>query len=189
MMLEKEMLKLLKQMISEDRLNHSLGVRDTAIELAKIYEIDLKKARIAGLLHDCAKGLSNNNLLKKAEKFGIVIDGVTIIVPPLLHGPVGAEFAKRKFKINDEEILNAIRIHTLGSEEMTSLEKIIFLADYIEPNRKCSGLDKLRKIARSNLDLAVRKACDRTLKFHLDNHDVIHPQTLATRNAFLRKGG
>lgn len=188
-MLEAEMIKLLKKMVSSKRLKHSLGVRDVAIDLAKRYGVEVRKARIAGILHDCAKGISNNHLLKKARKFGIVVDDVIISVPALLHGPVGAELAKRKFEIDNEDILNAIRIHTLGAEKMNILEKIVFLADYIEPNRNCSGLDELRKKAKSNLDLAVRMACDRTLQYHLDSQEIIHPQTLATRNAFLRKGG
>jgi predicted HD superfamily hydrolase involved in NAD metabolism len=97
--------------------------------------------------------------------------------------------AKEKFNIRDEEILNAIRIHTLGADEMTVLDKIIFLADYIEPNRTCSGLDKLREKVKFDLDVAIRIACDRTLRYHLRKQDLIHPQTLATRNAFIRKGG
>ncbi|MBM7623119.1 bis(5'-nucleosyl)-tetraphosphatase (symmetrical) YqeK [Sporohalobacter salinus] len=188
-MIEKKMIELLQEMISPDRLKHSLAVRDVAIDLAKKYGIEVKKVRIAGLLHDSAKGISNDNLLKMAEEFGIVIDDVIRSVPGLLHGPIGAELAKKEFGIEDEEILNAIRTHTLGAEEMTMLEKIIFIADYIEPNRTCAGLDELRKKARVDLDQAIRVACDRTLKYHIRNDDLIHPQTLATRNAFLRKGG
>ncbi|KXS43805.1 MAG: metal dependent phosphohydrolase [Candidatus Frackibacter sp. T328-2] len=187
-MLEVERIDKLKEMISPKRLGHSLGVRDTAIDLAKIYGVNPQKARIAGLLHDCAKGITNNNLLKMADEFGIVIDGVIKKVPALLHAPVGAELAKREFEVDDEEILNAIRVHTLGSEEMNPLEKVILLADYIEPGRSCPGINEVRKMAKGNIDLAIRIACDNTLTYHLNNQELIHPQTLLTRNAFLRKG-
>ncbi|ADL12121.1 bis(5'-nucleosyl)-tetraphosphatase (symmetrical) YqeK [Acetohalobium arabaticum] len=188
-MTEREKIRLLQEMISQKRLKHSLAVRDVAVDLAKEYGADIKKARTAGLLHDSAKGISNDNLLQMAQEFGIVVDDVISTVPSLLHGPIGAKLVQKEFGIEDKEILNAIKIHTLGAEEMTILEKIIFIADYIEPNRTCAGLDELRKKARVNLDSAIRIACDRTLKYHIRNEDLIHPQTLATRNAFLRKDG
>ncbi len=183
---EKEVVEKLKSMINENRLEHSLGVRDTAIKLAKEYGTDVKKARWAGLLHDCAKSISNNHLLKKANEFGIVVDDICQRVPALLHAPVGAEIAKREFDITDKEILDAIRFHTLGSEAMTKLAKVLFLADYIEPNRSCSAIDKLRvKVKDKPLNDAVRIACESTIKYHLKEGELIHPQTIITRNHLL----
>lgn len=184
-MKEAELLARLEKRLSPARFEHSLGVRDTAMKLAIEYGAEVEKARLAGLLHDCAKNITNKNLLQKAKEFGIVIDEVMKLIPSLLHGPIGAEIAKKEFEIEDQAILNAIKNHTLGAAEMTLLEKIIFLADYIEPNRDCPGLKKLRKYATKDLDLAIRMACDQNLDYHLRKKILIHPQTLITRNAFL----
>ncbi|WP_027338629.1 bis(5'-nucleosyl)-tetraphosphatase (symmetrical) YqeK [Halonatronum saccharophilum] len=185
-MKEEKAIEILSQMISEDRLKHTLGVRDTAIKLAKIHSVDQEKARWAALLHDCAKGIPNNILLKKAEEFAIVIDDIYKKVPALLHGPVGAEIAKNKFRIEDEEILRAISCHTLGSEEMSQLDKVIFLADFIEPNRNCEAIETLReKVKGESLDKGVRMACENTIRYNLTLGRIIHPQTILTRNSLI----
>jgi len=189
-MTEEEALERLKSMLSKDRLKHVLAVKEEAVKLAKRFGVDVDKARWAGLLHDCAKELSNNNLLKKAEEFGIVISDVYNDEPALLHAPVGAEIAKRKFGIEDEEILSSIRVHTLGSSDMSTLDKVVFLADHIEPNRECETIDRLREHIKRDtqgktLDEAVRTACEDTIRYHLDLGEMIHPQTIKTRNALL----
>ena len=189
-MSEEEVIEKLEGMISKDRLEHVLAVKKEAVRLAKRFEVDVDKARWAGLLHDCAKGLSNNILLKKAKKFGIVISDTCKEEPGLLHAPVGAEIAKREFGIDDEEILHAIEIHTLGSSEMSTLDKVVFLADHIEPNRECETIDRLREHIKRDtkgrtLDDAVRTACEDTVRYHLDLGENIHPQTIRTRNALL----
>ncbi|MGM0471876.1 MAG: bis(5'-nucleosyl)-tetraphosphatase (symmetrical) YqeK [Bacillota bacterium] len=186
-LLEQEIIKKLQQMISQARLEHSLGVRDTAADLAEIHGVDCSRARQAGLLHDCAKGISNDNLLQRADEFGIVVDSIVREVPSLLHAPVGAKLAEHKFGVADQAVLRAIKLHTLGAPEMSKLEQIIFIADYIEPHRAISGLEQLRDLAEQDLTTTVQQICDRTLEYHLENHQLIHPQTLATRNAFLRK--
>ncbi|GAB6100227.1 bis(5'-nucleosyl)-tetraphosphatase (symmetrical) YqeK [Halanaerocella petrolearia] len=183
---EEETIIKLKEMISDSRLQHSLGVKETAIRLAKKYGANIEQAKWAGLLHDCAKGVSTKELLQKAKEFGIVIDSVCQKVPALLHAPVGAKLASEKFKITDQEILQAISLHTLGSSEMTSLDKIVFLADYIEPNRDCQAIDQLRaKVKDKPLDEAVRIACENTIKYNLKQEAIIHPQTIETRNVLL----
>ncbi|AGB41827.1 putative HD superfamily hydrolase of NAD metabolism [Halobacteroides halobius DSM 5150] len=185
-MTEEEIIRKLKDMISTKRLKHSLGVRNTAVKLASRYNVSTKKARWAGLLHDCAKGFSKKLLLQKAKEFGIVIDSVCQKIPALLHGPVGAQLVKRRFKISDQDILQAISLHTLGSPQMNDLDKIIFLADYIEPNRDCKAIDKLRaKVKGQPLNEAVRIACDNTIRYNLEQEAIIHPQTIETRNSLL----
>ena len=189
-MTEEEALEKLKGMISKDRLKHVLAVKEEAVRLANRFGVEEDKARWAALLHDCAKELSNNNLLKKAKEFGIVISDVYKDEPALLHAPVGAEIAKREFEIEDEEILNSIRVHTLGSSDMSTLDKVVFLADHIEPNRECETIDRLRKHIRRDtkgktLDEAVRTACEDSIRYHLDLGEMIHPQTIKTRNALL----
>ena len=189
-MTEEEAIEKLKGLISEDRLEHVLAVKNEAVRLAKRFGVDVEKARWAGLLHDCAKGLSNNNLLQKAKEFGIVISDVYKDEPALLHAPVGAEIAKREFGIEDEEILKAIKVHTLGSSKMSTLDKVVFLADHIEPNRECETIDLLRKHIKKDtkgrtLNDAVRTACEDTIRYHLDLGETIHPQTIKTRNSLL----
>ena len=131
-----EMCRKLKQKLNDKRYIHSIGVEYTAANLAFLYGEDVKRARIAGLLHDCAKCIPTDEKLKKAKKLGIPINSSEKANPDLLHGKLGAYYAKEKFGIKDEEILSAITYHTTGKPEMTLLEKIIFVADYIEPNRK-----------------------------------------------------
>ena len=189
-MTEEEAIKELKQRVSNDRLEHVLAVKDEAVRLAKRFGVDVEKARWAGLLHDCAKGLSNNILLKKAKEFGIVISDVYKDDPALLHAPVGSELAKREFGIEDEDILEAIKVHTLGSSNMSALDKVVFLADHIEPNRECETIDRLREHIKKDtkgrtLDDAVRTACEDTIRYHLDLGESIHPQTIMTRNSLL----
>ncbi|OCL25241.1 phosphohydrolase [Orenia metallireducens] len=185
-MTENQAIERLSTMIGEKRLKHTLGVRDTAIELAKEHNVDVEKARWAALLHDCAKKISNNLLLQRAEEFGIVIDDICKRVPALLHAPVGAEIAKREFGIDDEDILNAISLHTLGHKDMTTLDKIIFLADYIEPNRDCKAINQLREdIEGKSLDEAIQMACENTIKYNLEEGRVIHPQSIELRNSLI----
>ena len=187
---EQKILKKLQKRLSEDRIQHVLAVKEDAVGLAEKYGVQKEKAKWAALLHDCAKELSNDILLQKAEEFGIVIDNVFSNEPELLHAPVGAEIAKREFGIKDSDILEAIRAHTLGSGDMSTLDKVIYLADHIEPNRSGNGIDKLRKhikndIKGRNLDDAVRIACEDIIRYHLDLGEIIHPQTVAARNSLL----
>ncbi|MGM0502139.1 MAG: bis(5'-nucleosyl)-tetraphosphatase (symmetrical) YqeK [Bacillota bacterium] len=189
-MTEEEVVEKLSQRVAEGRLEHILAVRDEAVRLAKRFDVDVDQARWAGLLHDCAKGLSNNILLQKAKEFGIVISDVYQDEPALLHAPVGAELAKREFEIEDEAVLQAIRVHTLGSADMSQLDKVVFLADHIEPNRECETVDRLREHIKRDtkgrtLDGAVRTACEDTIRYHLDLGESIHPQTIVTRNSLL----
>jgi len=187
---KEEAIEKLKERISEDRLEHVLAVKNEAVKLAQRFGVDETQASWAALLHDCAKGLSNNILLKKAEEFGIVISGVYQDEPALLHAPVGAKLAREEFEIEDEAILEAIRVHTLGSNTMSTLDKVVFLADHIEPNRECETIDRLREHIRRDtrgrsLDDAVRTACEDSIRYHLDLGESIHHQTIETRNSLL----
>ena len=128
---EEEIIKRLKAILSSKRYQHSLGVRDTAVKLAQLYGVDLGKASLAGLVHDWAKDLTDELLLKKAEQFGILVDNICLVCPNLLHGPVGAELISRELGIQDQEIREAVAQHTMGSEKMSTLAKIIFVADYV----------------------------------------------------------
>jgi predicted HD superfamily hydrolase involved in NAD metabolism len=180
-----EIKKILKSKLKRKRYVHSLGVQKTAEQLAKIHNESVTKASIAGLVHDCAKNLSGKELLNYAKQFDILVDGVTKIQPELLHGAIGAEIAKRELCIEDDEILNAIRFHTTGKAKMTLLEKIIYLADYIEPNRNFNGVETLRKVALSDLDQATLMAFNNTIKYVVSNNGLLHPTTIFARNDLL----
>ena len=131
-----EIKNYLKENLSSERYFHTLGVMEEAVELAKRYNIDIKKAEIAGLLHDNAKCMTKEDLRKFIDNHLPDMDKNELKNYKTLHAPVGAYFAKEKFKISDPEIISAIRWHTLGRVNMTTLEKIVFLADKIEKNTR-----------------------------------------------------
>lgn len=170
-------------------MRHSLGVSKTAEELALRFCADPVKARTAGLLHDCARELANKTLLKYAESFGILVNDVEQAHPTLLHGPVGAYLVRHEYGLSDEEILGSIYWHTTGRPCMTVLEKIIFLADYIEENRHFPGVELLRDLAKTDLDKAVLAGYDMTLRHIIDQGGIIHTSSVEGRNYLLLKGG
>ena len=138
--LPEKLKKKLSRNLSERRYEHTLGVAYTAACLAMRFGADPLKAEIAGLLHDCAKEFSEKELLKLGEKYGYHFEDYELEAPQVLHAVIGPYIAKDKYGVDDPEILSAIRWHTTGRGDMTLLEKIVFTADYIEPNRfKASG--------------------------------------------------
>ena len=163
-----KMQRKLKKELDDDRYRHTLGVMYTSASLAMRYGADLEKAQVAGLLHDCAKCIPNEKKIKMCEKYQIPISRVEQGAPFLLHSKLGACLAKMKYEVADEEILQAIVWHTTGKPEMTLLEKIVFLADYIEPMRwKASNLEEIRRMAFLDLDRAVYMTLRDTL-FYLE---------------------
>ncbi|HCX65877.1 MAG TPA: phosphohydrolase [Eubacteriaceae bacterium] len=183
----KEMQKQLKSMLSEKRWDHTLGVVETAKELAVHYKINEEKAEIAALCHDCAKEFSKNQLLEYVREYQIPVDEVTLYEPELLHGPVGRVVAKEELGITDEEVLEAIENHTTGDVDMSMLEKIIYLADFIEPTRQYQGVEALRSLAFENLDHALIQSFDNTIAYVISLHSVLHPKTIKARNQLIIK--
>ena len=163
---------ILKNTISDHRMHHTAGVIETAIRLAHDNHIDTTKARLAALLHDCAKYLPPDELINRSK------DSFQII--PVLHAEVGAQLAEEVYGINDPDILHAIRLHTTGDVGMTELDKIIYLADMIEPSRNYPGVEELRSV--SDLNKAVYLALKRTLKYTEESGSAIHPATLRAIN-------
>lgn len=155
-----EIKNYLKENLSYERYFHTLGVMQEAIELAKRYNADIKKAEIAGLLHDNAKCMTKEDLRKFISENLPDLDKNELKNYKTLHAPVGAYFAKEKFKISDPEIISAIRWHTLGRVNMTLLEKIVFLADKIEKNtRDIEYRNQIIKILDENEgELGLNKA-------------------------------
>lgn len=161
-----KMSRKLKKELDDDRYRHTLGVMYTSAALAMCYGADLEKAQVAGLLHDCAKCIPNEKKIRLCEKHQIPVSRVEQGAPFLLHSKLGAFLAKTKYEVEDEEILQAIVWHTTGKPEMTLLEKIVFLADYIEPMRwKASNLEEIRRMAFQDLDRAVYMTLRDTLHY------------------------
>ncbi|HAE61084.1 MAG TPA: ribosome silencing factor [Eubacteriaceae bacterium] len=185
-----ELLKAeVENMITDKRYKHSLGVVESAIKLAERYGCDLKKTMIAAILHDCAKSFSREQMMDVLQKNGLKIDEVTYFETQLMHGVVGSILAKEKFGVDDEQILSAIRYHTTGKKNMTLLEKIIYLSDFIEPGRRYPGVDKLRKLAMKDLDEAMIQAFDNTIKYVVSLDSVLHPDTIEARNYLIMERG
>lgn len=154
----------MKKVLEPKRYEHTLGVAYTAANLAFVYEVDVKKAMVAGLLHDCAKCLSHQKRISVCKKNEIEISQVEMENPVLLHAKVGALFAKDKYGVADEDIINAILYHTTGRPDMGILEKIIYVADYIEPHRKkLPKLFEIRKLAFSDIDMAIYMILENSL--------------------------
>lgn len=151
-----EMRDKLKNKLTDKRFEHSLGVEYTAGTMAFVYGVDLEKALTAGLLHDCAKYVPNEKKIHKCEKRGIPISQCEYDNPELLHAKLSAVYAEEKYGVTDKEILSAICYHTTGKPAMTALEKIIYIADYIEPNRNMlPEMEQIRREAYENLDLCL----------------------------------
>lgn len=168
--------------IGINRYKHSYRVMKTAIKLAKKYDVDENKATIAALLHDCGKFEDSNNLLKRVNDFDIILDNVMKSSIELIHGPLGAMIAREDYNIKDIEILDSIYYHTTGRENMTLLDKIIFIADYIEPGRIFPEVDKVRQLAFIDLDKSIILAMDNTIKYLIDKNSLIHLDTVKGRN-------
>ena len=185
--MEREALMQAVQMrMSERRFQHVLGVEETAIALAERFGASLEKASIAALTHDYAKERSD-------EEFELAIDqGDYEEKAELLkygnaiwHGLVGADFVRQELKISDDEILTAIRLHTTGAAEMSLLDKIIYVADYIEPGRNFPGVEDARVIAFSDLDQAVAFETKHTLAHLIESETPVYPKTIETYNRWV----
>lgn len=170
------------QSIGIKRYEHSLRVVDTAVKLGKIYNADIEKVKTAALLHDCAKLQEEISLLKKISHFDIILDDIMQKNKDLIHGPLGSKIAEIEYGVLDKEILDAIFYHTIGRANMTLLDKIIYIADYIEPRRNFPGVDEIRAIAFKDLNRSILMAMDNTILFLIKNDNLIHPNTFEARN-------
>ena len=184
-----EIIKKLKATLKESRFNHTLGVADTAAELAKHYGADENKAYLAGLLHDSAKNLSDDELFALCDKYNIPLSEDDRKAPPIIHSYVGAFLAKEEYGIKDSEILDAIYNHSTGCENMSLLSKIIFVADMTEPGRKdFPGLSEIRKLMYEDLDKALVASMDANISYTKMKGAFLHPGTLKARDFVLAKG-
>ena len=176
----------LKQNLSEKRYIHSIGVMEMSEELAKIYNVDVETAKIAGLLHDIAKEMPKEEMLKYVKENNIEITEVESINVGILHGKIGADLAKKKYNVS-EQIQKAIEYHTTTHPDMDTLAKIVYVADKIELNRKSDKFDVEieRKIAKENLDKALLLILDNTTKYLIENNRLLVLESIETRNKLL----
>ena len=173
-------MKKLSAILSEKRYNHSVGVMNTAIELAKTHNADEEKAAIAGILHDCAKYMKSEELYNYCIDNDIALTEAETKAKQLIHSRLGMTFARDIYGVEDEEILSAILYHTTGRDNMTKLEQIIFVADYIEPNRKyLDGLEYIREVSYKDLNRACALILEKTINYlENDTDNYIDPMSL-----------
>lgn len=175
--------QIVKKRLKIARYEHTLRVEETAVELAKRYKESTEKAALAGILHDIAK-CDPTHQLKDSIYFYQLPKTLFNYNKELWHGPVGARVVEKDYGVTDQDVLNAIYYHTTAREKMSKLEKIVFVADYIEPGRKFPGVDEVREIVNKDLDLAAQKVLKNTI-IHLVNKDIkVYPDTFLAYNQF-----
>jgi nicotinate-nucleotide adenylyltransferase len=179
------MQRKLKKTLDEDRFEHTMGVRYTCAALAMRYSYDVEKAQVAGLLHDCAKCIPDKTKLKLCKKYKIEVSPAEKKSPYLLHAKLGAYLAKEEYDVKEEEILSAIACHTTGKAQMSLLDKILYIADYIEPNRNAApDLDEIRQLAFQDLDETMYEILKGTLDYLKEKGKEIDPMTRIAYEAF-----
>lgn len=181
----KEALQIVKKRLSGPRYDHTVRVLEMALNLAKQYGADEKKTEIAAIFHDYAK-LHPISELKAIIMEQKLDSRLLDYHSELWHGPAAAFIVQEEMGIHDGDVINAIRYHTTGRAGMSILEKIIYLADYIEPGRQFPGLDEVRDLAETDLDLALKKAIGNTIKFLIDKSAQIFPDTFEAYNDLVK---
>lgn len=185
----RQLQKELKKDLKKDRFEHTIGVMYTAASLAMRYGADLEQSLTAGLLHDCAKAYSVEEQIEYCKKKKIQLTSGELAMPALIHAKMGAYLAKHRYKIDDSDVIHAIRWHTTGRPDMTLLEKIIYIADYIEPNRKMiPALPEIRTLAFQDLDRAVASSAKGTLKHLSSCKAEADPMTVDTYQYYKKEG-
>lgn len=176
---------LIKNRLSQKRYIHSVNVAKEAVNLAQIHGADTEKAYIAGILHDICKEESPENQLQIIEKYGITVDGYTLQSHKLYHAKAGAAFVKGELGIEDEDIINAILYHTTARENMSLLEKIIYLADYIGEDRSYNGVEEMRSETKKSIMDGMIFALKFTMQDLSGRELIIHPDTFNAYNQYI----
>jgi predicted HD superfamily hydrolase involved in NAD metabolism len=176
-----EALKIVKEQLTDHRYQHTLGVMETAIALAKQYGADEKKAEMAAIFHDYAKFRPKDEMKQIILTKNFPQD-LLHYHAELWHAPAGAYLVEKEAGIKDKEVLDAIRYHTSGRPGMTLLEKVIYLADYIEPGRHFPGVDEVRALAKENFDTALIQAVKNTILFLMKKNQPVYPDSFKTYN-------
>jgi len=181
--------KSIKEYLSNKTYKHALGVKDTAIKLSEIYGCSKEKAETASLLHDIARDIPLSNMRQILKESGFWSSSHSPVVedPLLLHAYAGKIIAKQRFGTQDEEVLKSIELHTTGGESMSVLDKVIFVADFIEPGRAFYGVEKARILAYKNLDKTVLYIYKFILRHLLSRELFICKNTLLGYNEIIMK--
>lgn len=186
--MNQQITKIRRKLIAEldkERYEHTLGVMYTAASMAMCHGTDVEQALLAGLLHDCAKCIPGENKIKMCEKYHLNVSEVERENPSLLHAKLGAFLAAKKYHIEDKEIINAIASHTTGHPHMTLLEKIIYIADYIEPGRpELANMEEVRQLAFRNIDECLYRILEDSLEYLNRLSKPIDPMTEKTYNYY-----
>ncbi len=178
----------LQSSLSIERYIHTMGVVKTALRMAGIYNADVDKVHTAALLHDCAKDFPAEMKRRFCKEFHVPVDDIMLSCIDLTHPFLGAEVAKREYGVEDEEALDAIRYHTTGRKNMGIIEKIVFLADYIEPNRKnFEGLEEAREICFKDIDKAMALVLRQTVEYVKERKRPLHPLSLEALSYYENK--
>lgn len=172
--------------LSEKRKKHVYGVAETAGKLAEQYGCDPKKAESAALFHDMFRSTPVEVLNMYVRQLGL--DKVYLDNANLAHGPVAAVIMERDYGISDPDLLNAVRYHTTGRAGMSLLEKVVYLADAIEPGRVYPGIDEIRELAQKSLDQACLRSMERSIAYIQERGLFLHPDTVSARNDLIKKG-
>ena len=186
--MNQQITKIRRKLIAEldkERYEHTLGVMYTAASMAMCHGADVEQALLAGLLHDCAKCIPGENKIKMCEKYHLNVSEVERENPSLLNAKLGAFLAAKKYHIEDKEIINAIASHTTGHPHMTLLEKIIYIADYIEPGRpELANMEEVRHLAFRNIDECLYRILEDSLEYLNRLSKPIDPMTEKTYNYY-----
>lgn len=181
-------LKIVKEQLTDHRYQHTIGVMETAISLAERYGANEEKAEKAAIFHDYAKFRPKEEMKQIIIEQGMPSE-LLLYNSELWHAPVGAFLVQKEVGIEDEEILDAIRFHTSGRVNMTLLEKVIYLADYIEPGRHFPGVEEVREMAKENLEQALIKSIQNTILFLMKKGQPVFPATFHTYNDLIMRQG
>ncbi len=184
---DNEFKEILKNRLTEKRYIHSLNVADSAKQLAKLYGYDEEIAYTAGLIHDCCKDTPAGLQLSYMLENGVELSEYELGVAKLYHSICGSVFVKKEFGIDNQDIINAVRYHTTGRKNMSLLEKIIFIADFISDERDYNGVEIMREKAVKSLDEAIVEGLSFTIKDLIDQGRIIHPDTLDAYNDAMMK--
>jgi predicted HD superfamily hydrolase involved in NAD metabolism len=177
----------LSENLSPARFKHVMGVRETAVDLAKRHGIDADQAELAALLHDCAKERPDDELLALAKRHGLEVDGHEQQTPGLLHGKVAPFVAAEQFGVSDETVFDAMRCHSTGAVEMGPLGQVLFVADFCEPNRPYAAAADVRELAERDLEAAVLEVMQFKLRKTLLKKQPVHPDSFHAYNAWVDK--
>ncbi len=166
---------------------HVEQVRLVSLDVAQRHSLDVERAELAALAHDICRVTPAGDLLNMARGFGMPVNPIDEALPVFLHGPVGAEVLRRDYGVDDPEVLDPIRCHTMGREGMTPLDKLLFLADKLDPGKvkRYPFIEEVRRLAREDLDSAFLCFVDHQVRAFLDHGDLVHPGMMAARNEAL----